>query len=411
MSAPAHPGVAPLAHREPGPASALRPLPPLRIGPLEIASPVVLAPMAGITNRAFRRLCREYGTAGSSGATSLYVSEMITSRALVERNELTMRLIEHDSDESPRSTQLYSVDPVTTAAAVRILVSEDRADHIDLNFGCPVPKVTRRGGGGALPWKRELFRSIVAAAVREASPYDVPVTVKMRMGIDPGHETYLDAGRLARDAGAAAVALHARTVAQAYSGVADWSAIARLKEALPDIPVLGNGDIFSAEDALAMVAATGCDGVVVGRGCLGRPWLFADLAAAFAGRAERVQPTLGEVIDTLRRHAAYLVDFYADEVKGCRDIRKHIAWYLKGFPAGSQIRNGLALVDSLAALDDLVSGLDRAAPWPGAPAEGQRGRAGTPRHVVLPEGWLDSRDLTPAQRALVAQAEDSVSGG
>ncbi|HPF82504.1 tRNA dihydrouridine synthase DusB [Nostocoides australiense] len=384
---------------------------PLRLGPLTIASPVVLAPMAGITNRAFRRLCREYGGAGGSGATSLYVSEMITSRALVERNELTMRLIEHDPDESPRSTQIYSVDPVTTAAAVRILVQEDRADHIDLNFGCPVPKVTRKGGGGALPWKRELFRSIVAAAVREAEPYDVPVTVKMRMGIDDGHLTYLDAGRIAASSGAAAVALHARTVSQAYSGTADWSAIARLKEAVPGIPVLGNGDIWSAEDALRMVAETGCDGVVVGRGCLGRPWLFADLAAAFAGRPERVTPTLGEVGATLRRHAAYLCDFYEDEAKGCRDIRKHIAWYLKGFPAGSTIRHRLALVNTLADLDDLIADLDPEAPWPGADAEGQRGRSGNPRHVVLPEGWLDSPDLTPEQRALVAQAEDDVSGG
>ena len=384
---------------------------PLRLGPLTIASPVVLAPMAGITNRAFRRLCREYGGAGGSGATSLYVSEMITSRALVERNELTMRLIEHDPDESPRSTQIYSVDPVTTAAAVRILVQEDRADHIDLNFGCPVPKVTRKGGGGALPWKRELFRSIVAAAVREAEPYDVPVTVKMRMGIDDGHLTYLDAGRIAASSGAAAVALHARTVSQAYSGTADWSAIARLKEAVPGIPVLGNGDIWSAEDAVRMVAATGCDGVVVGRGCLGRPWLFADLAAAFAGRPERVTPTLGEVGATLRRHAAYLCDFYEDEAKGCRDIRKHIAWYLKGFPAGSTIRHRLALVNTLADLDDLIADLDPDAPWPGAAAEGQRGRAGNPRRVVLPEGWLDNPDLTPEQRALVAQAEDDVSGG
>lgn len=386
-------------------------LPPLRIGPLEIGSPVVLAPMAGITNRAFRRLCRESAGAAGSGATSLYVSEMITSRALVERNPLTMRLIEHDPGESPRSTQLYSVDPGTTAAAVRILVREDRADHIDLNFGCPVPKVTRKGGGGALPWKRDLFRSIVAAAVREADPYGVPVTVKMRMGIDAGHLTYLDAGRAAEDVGAAAVALHARTVDQAYSGEADWTAIARLKESVRGIPVLGNGDIWSAQDALDMVARTGCDGVVVGRGCLGRPWLFADLAAAFAGSAERIRPSLGEVAGTLRRHAAYLVDFYEDEDKGCRDIRKHIAWYLKGFPAGSEVRHRLALVDSLAALDALLADLDPAAPWPGEPAEGQRGRAGNPRRVVLPQGWLDSRDLTPAQRALVAAAEDDTSGG
>ena len=386
-------------------------LPPLQIGRLTIESPVVLAPMAGITNRAFRRLCRDYASAGGTGASALYVSEMITARALVERNALTMRLIEHDPGESPRSTQLYGVDPVTTAAAVRILVGEGRVDHVDLNFGCPVRKVTRKGGGGALPWKRDLFRSIVAAAVREAAPYDVPVTVKMRMGIDAEHLTYLDAGRIAEGVGAAGVALHARTVSQAYSGDAHWSANARLKEAVRTIPVLGNGDIWSAEDAVQMARETGCDGVVVGRGCLGRPWLFADLAAAFAGWPERVTLDLGEVAATLRRHAAYLVDFYADELKGCRDIRKHIAWYLKGFPAGSNLRHHLATVDSLAALDELIAELDPAAPWPGAPAEGQRGRAGHPRHVVLPEGWLDSPELTPAQAALVAQAEDDSSGG
>ncbi|WP_291525339.1 tRNA dihydrouridine synthase DusB [Branchiibius sp. NY16-3462-2] len=380
--------------------------PPLRLRDLTIATPVVLAPMAGITNRAFRRLCRQSG-----GADSLYVSEMITSRALVERTPITMKLIEHDPDESPRSIQLYSTDPLTTAKAAHILASEDRCDHIDLNFGCPVPKVTRKGGGSALPWKTEWFRAIVAAAVREASPYDIPVTVKMRVGIDAEHHTYLDAGRIAEAEGAASVALHARTASQAYSGTADWSAIARLKEAVTSIPVLGNGDIWSADDALRMVAETGCDGVVVGRGCLGRPWLFADLAAAFTGSDERVSPTLREVTDTLRRHAAYLVEFYGDEIKGCRDIRKHIAWYLKGFRVGSSLRNQLALVNSLAALDDLIATLDLDQPWPGEAADGPRGRAGSERHVVLPEGWLDNRDLSPKQQADVAAAEEHNSGG
>ena len=388
----------------------------LRLNDFVVDPPVVLAPMAGITNRAFRKLCREYGReglaqGGASGASSLYVSEMITSRALVERTPESMRLIEHDSDENPRSIQLYGVDPATVAAAVRMLVTEDRADHIDLNFGCPVPKVTRKGGGAALPWKRDLFEAIVTGAVREASPYDVPVTVKMRKGIDDEHLTYLDAGRIAERSGVAAVALHGRTAAQAYSGEADWDAIARLKEVVRSIPVLGNGDIWSAEDAVEMALQTGCDGVVVGRGCLGRPWLFTDLAAAFAGTTARVEPTLGEVTATMRRHTEYLVDFYGDELKACRDIRKHIAWYLKGFPAGSSVRNQLALVDSLEALDRLVEGLDAHAPWPGDAAEGQRGRAGSPRIVALPEGWLDSQQLNDAAREAVAEAELSVSGG
>ncbi len=406
----------PTAPAAPAAAAATPVLPPLQIGPHTIESPVVLAPMAGITNRAFRRLCREYGReglarGGASGATSLYVSEMITSRALVERTPESMRLIEHDPDESPRSIQLYGVDPATVAAAVRMLVTEDRADHIDLNFGCPVPKVTRKGGGAALPWKRDLFEAIVSGAVREASPAGIPVTVKMRKGIDDDHLTYLDAGRIAEQSGVAAVALHGRTASQAYSGEADWTAIARLKETVRGIPVLGNGDIWSAEDALEMVRQTGCDGVVVGRGCLGRPWLFTDLAAAFAGTSARVQPRLGEVTATMRRHTEYLIDFYDDEFKACRDIRKHIAWYLKGFPAGSTIRHQLALVDSLAALDRLIASMDADAPWPGDAAEGQRGRAGSPRQVALPEGWLDSQELNDAAREAVAQAELSVSGG
>ena len=394
-----------------------RVLPPLRIGRHVIDSPVVLAPMAGITNKAFRRLCREAGDAGlaasgASGAHSLYVNEMVTSRALVERTPESMRLIDHDEDERPRSVQLYSVDPATTGHAVRMLVTEDRADHIDLNFGCPVPKVTRKGGGAALPWKRDLFRAIVSAAVTEAAKGDVPVTIKMRVGIDAEHHTYLEAATAAVEEGVAAVALHARTASQAYSGTADWSKIRLLKETITSVPVLGNGDIWSAEDALRMVEETGCDGVVVGRGCLGRPWLFADLAAAFNGTQVRVRPSLGEVTATLRRHAELLTEFYdGDELRACRDIRKHIAWYLKGFPAGSSVRNRLALVDSLSALDDLIATLDPDTPWPGEAAEGQRGRAGSSRIVALPENWLDSRELDDTQRARIAQAEESVADG
>ena len=379
---------------------------PLRIGPIELGAPVVLAPMAGITNTAFRRLCREYGA-------GLYVSEMITTRALVERNATTMRLIRHHESETPRSIQLYGVDPATVEAAVRILVAEDHADHIDLNFGCPVPKVTRKGGGAALPWKTGLFRDIVTRAARAAE--HVPLTVKMRKGIDGDHLTYLEAGRIAEDAGAAAVALHARTASEFYSGTADWDAIAGLKDAVTGIPVLGNGDIWSADDAVRMMAETGCDGVVVGRGCLGRPWLFGDLARALgpadADTGEPVDATLGFVAAAFRRHAELLVEFFEDEGRGCRDIRKHVAWYFKGYPVGGDTRAALATVSSLAEIDDLLATLDLTAPYPGAAAEGQRGRAGTPKRPALPQGWLDSRELAEGAAGDLADAELDHSGG
>jgi nifR3 family TIM-barrel protein len=355
---------------------------PLRIGSFVSETPVVLAPMAGITNAGFRRLCREQGA-------GFYVCEMITSRGIVEKNPLTFRMIEFDGDEHPRSMQLYGVDPAAMGLAVRMIVERDLADHIDMNFGCPVPKVTRRGGGAALPYKRRLFERIVSAAVENAG--SVPVTVKMRIGIDDERHTYLDAARRAAGAGIAAVALHARTAAQRYSGTADWSAIARLRDALPaELPVLGNGDIFSAADALEMVARTGCDGVVVGRGCLGRPWLFGDLEAAFAGRPLPEPPRLGQVAATMRRHAVLLMEHMGAH-KGIRDMRKHIAWYLKGFPVGSELRRRLGMVSSLDELDELLAELDPAIPFP-AEADGPRGRQGSAGRVVLPEHWLDDPD-------------------
>ncbi|MBT1668935.1 tRNA dihydrouridine synthase DusB [Curtobacterium flaccumfaciens pv. flaccumfaciens] len=384
------------------PGTATRPAKPLRIGPIEVDVPVVLAPMAGITNMAYRRLCREYGA-------GLYVCEMITSRALVERTPVSMQLIQHHESETPRSIQLYGVEPNTVAEAATILVGEDRADHIDLNFGCPVPKVTRKGGGAALPWKLDLFQELVTKTVRAAG--DVPVTVKMRKGIDEDHLTYLDAARIARDAGVAAVSLHARTANEHYSGHADWSAIATLKETVTDIPILGNGDIWSAADALRMIDETGADGVVVGRGCLGRPWLFGDLAAAFRGEGLRYMPSLGEVADGFRRHAELLVEFFADEEHACRDIRKHVAWYFKGYPIGSDVRAGLAMASTLQEIDDFLGQLDHDAPYPGADAEGPRGRAGHPKRTALPDRWLESRDVDSEFRKVLAAAELHHSGG
>lgn len=378
----------------------------LRIGPHTVWPPVVLAPMAGITNAPFRTLCREF-----SGGKGLFVSEMITTRALVERNEKTMQLIHFDASETPRSIQLYGVDPVTVGKAVRMIVDEDLADHIDLNFGCPVPKVTRKGGGSALPFKRNLLRSILREAVGNAGR--LPVTIKMRKGIDDDHLTYLDAGRIAVDEGVTAVALHGRTAAQHYGGTADWDAIARLKEHVPEIPVLGNGDIWCAEDAVRMMRETGCDGVVVGRGCLGRPWLFGDLVAAFeegpdgTPSAGPAAPRFGEVAAVMRRHADLLGQWLGDESRGVIDFRKHVPWYTKGFSVGSELRRALATSSSLAELDEHLGKLDHDQPWP-AHADGPRGRTAPGKRVVLPDGWLDD---PYACAVLTEDAEADTSGG
>jgi nifR3 family TIM-barrel protein len=370
----------------------------LKLGPHVVDPAVVLAPMAGVTNAAYRSLCREQGA-------GLYVCEMITSRGLVERDETTLSMLVFDPEETVRSVQLYGVDPVTIARATKILCAEYGVQHIDLNFGCPVPKVTRKGGGAVLPWKRRLLRAILDKTVRAAAPYQVPVTMKTRMGIDEEHLTFLEAGEIAEDSGCAAIALHGRTAAQHYSGSADWGAIAELA-AHVCIPVLGNGDIWEAADALRMIDETGCAGVVVGRGCLGRPWLFRDLAAAFAGCSQPPLPTLGEVATMMRRHAQLLAHYMGEE-RGCKEFRKHIAWYLKGFRAGGELRQSLGLVDSLAAVDALLGRLDPAEPFPVGELGSPRGRQGSPRRVALPDGWLTERD----DMTIDALAEVGVSGG
>jgi nifR3 family TIM-barrel protein len=345
--------------------------------------------MAGITNAAYRRLCMEQVRA--QGGDGVFVCEMITSRGLVEGDETTRSMLVFDELEEVRSVQLYGTDPAYVGKATEILCSEHAVRHVDLNFGCPVPKVTRKGGGAALPWKRGLFGAIVESAVEAASRHGVPVTVKTRKGIDDDHLTYLDAGRIAQEAGAAAVALHGRTALQGYSGSADWEAIAALVDHV-DIPVLGNGDIWEAADALRMVEQTGVAGVVVGRGCLGRPWLFRDLAAALAGEQVATLPTLGEVTSMMRRHAELLVEHLGEE-RGCKEFRKHVSWYLKGFRAGGQLRHALALVSTLAELDDLVGRLDPDEPFPETELGTPRGRQGSPRRrVALPDGWLDDTD-------------------
>jgi nifR3 family TIM-barrel protein len=337
--------------------------------------------MAGVTNTAFRRLCRTYGA-------GLYVSEMVTARALVEGNARTMRMVAFDDDETPRSVQLYGVNPVVVGEAVRRVVDLG-VDHIDLNFGCPAAKVTRKGGGAALPVHHVLFRAIVGEAVRAAAT--VPVTVKLRMGVDDEHLTFLDAGLAAEEEGAAAVSLHARTAEQLYAGDARWAAITALKETVRTIPVLGNGDIWEATDALAMVAETGCDGVVVGRGCLGRPWLFRDLAAAFAGEPLPAPPSLGEVMETMRLHLRLLADLLGED-GACRDFRKHTSWYVTGFPVGAERRKQLSMIATFDDLARLLADLDPAMPFPEDAHRMKRGHTRGPRPVALPPDWFATAD-------------------
>jgi nifR3 family TIM-barrel protein len=368
------------------------------VGPIEVSPPVVLAPMAGVTNYPFRRLCRQFGA-------GLFISEMITARPLVEGRQRTLRLADFGPDETPRSLQLYGVDPHYVGEAVRRLVGEGRIDHLDLNFGCPVRKVTRKGGGAALPARPRLLASIIRAAVRAAG--NVPVTVKFRMGINDVYLTYLESGRIAESEGCAAVTLHARTAAQLYDGNARWPAIGELKQAVSSIPVIGNGDIWVADDALRMVRETECDGVAVGRGCLGRPWLFRDLADAFAGRELQTPPTLGEVADIMIEHAALLNEWFGERT-AMLSFRKHGGWYTRGFRSSARLRDRLMRVRTLHELKAVLETVDRSEGFPSHGHLVKRGKRSGTQRVVLPHGWLDDpNDDTPPDAA----AEVLISGG
>jgi nifR3 family TIM-barrel protein len=371
---------------------------PLAIAKIAVAPPVVLAPMAGVTNPPFRSICREFGA-------GLYVSEMITARPLVDGNPKTELLASFGPDEAVRSLQLYGVDPHYVGEAVRILVDEGRVDHIDMNFGCPVRKVTSKGGGAALPLKPRLLRGIVSAAVRAAG--STPITIKFRKGISDDLLTFRETGRIAEGEGCAAIALHARTAAQLYDGEADWTAIRELKETVRSIPVLGNGDIWEAHDALRMMRQTGCDGVVVGRGCLGRPWLFRDLADVFAGREPQDPPDFGEIRVTMMKHARALAAFMG-EGPAMRAFRKHSAWYTKCFPGSAPLRAGLMRVESLDQLEETIAAVDPRTPFPPAAVRVSRGKSGGTQRVALPEGYLDDLgDATPPG----PEAESADSGG
>jgi nifR3 family TIM-barrel protein len=369
----------------------------VRIGSITIWPPVVLAPMAGVTNYPFRFVCKQFGA-------GLYVSEMINARPLVDGREKTVKLADFGPEESPRSLQLYGTDPYYVSEAVKRLVDEGRIDHLDMNFGCPVPKVTRKGGGAAIPLKPNLLRKIVRAAVSNAK--DVPVTIKFRLGINLEYLTYLTAGRVAEDEGCAAVGLHARTAAQLYHGHADWQSIGELKRSLR-IPVFGNGDIWEAQDALRMMRQTGCDGVIVGRGCLGRPWLFRDLADVFNRREPADPPYFGEVLEIMFAHARKLSDWFGERM-AMHSFRRHASWYTKGFRMTSEQRSGLMRVETLSDLYELFEAVDRSQPFPPSAMRVVRGKATGTQKVALPLGYLNNlNDDVP----LAGSDEDPGDGG
>jgi nifR3 family TIM-barrel protein len=377
---------------------------PLRYGSLVVDPPVVLAPMAGVTNSPFRRICRRFGAGG------LYVSEMITARGYVENNKKTLQLTHFAPDELPRSLQLYGTDPRYLAEATTRLVASDHVDHIDMNFGCPVRKVTGNGGGAAIPVKPRLMARLVGAVVKAAGA--VPVTCKFRVGIDDKITTFLDAGRVAEREGCVAVGLHARTAAQLYDGEADWERIAQLKAAL-SIPVLGNGDIFEPWDALRMMRRTGCDGVIIGRGCLGRPWLFRDLAGVFRGEEPPDPPSLGEVAAIALDHARELVAFFGEHL-GVLHMRRHGAWYTKGFRGTAELRATLNRATTLAHLETMFGALDPTIPYPVDGIRAKRSKHAGTQRVALPHGYLDgdykNDDALPAL-ACADEADERFDGG
>jgi nifR3 family TIM-barrel protein len=358
----------------------------LRLGGFVPVAPVVLAPMAGVTNAPFRALCRRFGPG------LVYVNEMVMATALVHGNAKTARMVTFGPDEHPRSLQLYGSDPVMMGRAVERICADGAVDHLDLNFGCPAAKVTRKGGGAAVPARPRLLASIVRAAVDAATPYGVPVTAKFRIGLHDALRTHLQAGRICRDEGVVAIALHARTVEQHYAGEARWAAIGELKAHVDGLPVLGNGDIWEATDAVAMMRATGCDGVVVGRGCLGRPWLFGDLVAALHGEPVPGPRPLGFAAAVMVGHAAALVDHFGDEGVAMRTFRKHASWYLTGYPVGSAARRQFAEVSTCLELDDLVAGLDADLQVVPGGERIRRGHTNGPIRVALPDGFLDDPD-------------------
>ena len=314
---------------------------PLQIGSVTLPNNLILAPMAGVTDLPFRLLCKEQGA-------GLLCMEMVSAKAILYKNRNTQALLTIDPRENPVSLQLFGSDPDIIAEIAHQI--EDRPfDILDLNMGCPVPKIVNNGEGSALMKNPKLAGEIIEKTVKAIKK---PVTVKIRKGFDDEHVNAVEMAKIAEASGAAAVAVHGRTREQFYSGKADWDIIRQVKEAVK-IPVIGNGDLLTAEDVIAMEEQTGCDGFMIARGAQGNPWIFREVKAALSGQPIPERPTEEEVIYMLLRHAQLSVQ-YKGEKMGIREMRKHTAWYTTGMHGSSTLRNKVNQVESFDALQELL---------------------------------------------------------
>lgn len=302
---------------------------------------LILAPMAGVTDLPFRLLCKEQGA-------GLLCMEMVSAKAILYKNRNTESLLEIDPRENPVSLQLFGSDP-EIISKIAHQIEDKPFDILDLNMGCPVPKIVNNGEGSALMKNPKLAGKIIRETVKAI---DKPVTVKIRKGFDDEHINAVEMAKIAEDAGAAAVAVHGRTREQFYSGRADWDIIRQVKEAV-SIPVIGNGDLLTAEDVIAMEAQTGCDGFMIARGAQGNPWIFRQILHYFETGEHLAKPTLEEVTQMILRHARMMLEFKGEYI-GIREIRKHAAWYTAGYPNSARLRVAINNVESFEALEELL---------------------------------------------------------